>query len=497
MRISSIFVALLIMAPFLKSQDALDARYITHRPPTVAGSFYPADPDELKRSIYQYLDTAERKNLKQDIFAIVAPHAGYVYSGWVAGKAYRELMGHKFDAIIILGPSHHKAFRGASVFNGEAYTTPLGIAKVDQEMAVEIAKKQNLINLSLNGHEWKDTLNEHSIEVQVPFLQVVLPDVPIVPISIGTQDNQTIDAVARSIVNSLKKLGKKALIVASTDLSHFHNLDSARDMDHKFVETFIRYDYYKLSNEINQGNFEACGAGPVMIAMKASEMMGATETLPVFYSTSANSPGIKTSSDRVVGYFSGLIINGIRDSYALPDFTDQEKTLMLQQARKSLEFAAKGDSLMPSALIPRTLSNEYASFVTLKKSGKLRGCMGHTYATKPVIFEITESARLAALRDPRFEPVKQDELNDVKIEITLLSRFRLVNDLTEIVAGTDGAYLKLGRNSGLFLPQVASENNWDRTKFLEELGLKAGLTKDAYLDPNAEIYRFRTVKFSE
>lgn len=493
-----IIISLLTMATKSYSQDALGSEFITHRPPTVAGIFYPEKAEELQKEIYKYLDTNERKNIPDEIIGMVAPHAGYIYSGWVAGKAYRELIGRTYDAIIILAPSHHKRFRGASIFNGDAYSTPLGLVNIDLELSIEIAKQHPLINLSLNGHDWKDSLNEHSIEVQLPFLQVVLPGVPIVPISIGTQDDSTISAVSHSLIEAVKNTGKKVLIIASTDLSHYHNFEQARKLDLQFVNSFKRYDYFKLKVELDSNNIEACGGAPVVIAMIASEHLGATMSLPVFYATSANSPYARASKDRVVGYFSGLMIKGPYDFFEIElPLDDMIKQDIINRARQGLELAAKNLESMPVQYIPTKLNVELAAFVTLKKDGKLRGCMGHTYPKDVLPIEIERAAFLAASRDFRFDKVTESELDSIKVEVTILSRFKRIFDPKDIIIGKHGVYIRNGNRSGLFLPNVATEQNWDLEELLVNLCKKANLATDMLKHPDTELYIFNAIKISE
>ncbi len=488
----------IIMATQSHSQNALGSEFITHRPPTVAGIFYPDNPSELKKALYQYLDTNERKNIPDEIIGIISPHAGYIYSGWVAGKAYRELIGRSYDAVIILAPSHHKRFKGASVFNGDAYSTPLGLVKIDLDLSIEIARNHPLINLSLNGHDWRDTLNEHSIEVQLPFLQIVLPGTPIVPISIGTQDDSTITAVSQSIIKAVKNSGKKVLIIASTDLSHYHNLEEARKLDLRFVNSFKRYDYFKLKAELDSNNIEACGGAPVIIAMIVSEYLGATMSLPIFYATSANSPYARASQDRVVGYFSGIMLNGPYDFFEIElPLDDMLKQDIINRARQGVELAAKNLELMPVRYIPTKLNVEMAAFVTLKKNGKLRGCMGHTYPKELLPIEVEKAAYLAASKDYRFEKVSESELDSIKIEVTILSRFKRIFTPNDIIIGKHGVYIRNGNRTGLFLPNVATEQNWNLNELLINLCKKADLSQEMIHHPDTELYIFNAIKLSE
>ena len=439
-----------------------------------------------------FLDPNVTDETKEEIIGLVSPHAGYVYSGWVTGKAYRRLIGKKYDAIIIIGPSHRAAFDGSSVFPGEGYSTPLGVAKVDVKLAKEIGSFGKGVELSMNGHSWKEEGSaEHSIEVQIPFLQVVQSGTPIVPICMGSQNNSSADNLMKAIVAAVNKTGKNVLIVASSDLSHYHSQKEARELDMSLIQAVNRYDYFKLAYQCFTRKWEACGAAPIVVAMMAAEQLGATSVSPETYASSADSPYIKMDSKKVVGYYSCIMVKNSDVSFGnLPGLNDEDKAALLASARKGIEKGTGSDTSTGKKFVPKTLGNQFAAFVTLKKAGRLRGCMGHTFASQPLMAEVEECGRMAASQDPRFPAVKTSELKDIDLEITILSRYKRIFNTEEVIPGVHGVYLRLGYSSGVFLPQVATENNWNRTEFLENLGLKAGLDRSAYLNPDAELYIF-------
>jgi len=476
----------------LCSQDAPSSDEVTYRPATVAGAFYPSDPEELKTWVKQYLDKGKPSNKEQNIIGIIAPHAGYVYSGWIAGQGYKKVQGKKYDAVIIIAPSHTKAFSGSSVFDGDAYVTPLGEVLVDKELSKEIVKINDLVKMSREGHHWKGDRAEHSLEVQLPFIQTVLPKTKIVPIVMGSQDFESADALMKAIVNSVRKLNKKVLIVASSDLSHYHDEATATDMDERLVKAYDKFDYFRIALNSFSRRWEACGGGPIVVAMMAAEQLGANKTQSVIYSNSANSPYIKGDSKSVVGYFSGIIYQDDISDDLLPLISNENRQKLLEVAKATIINTAKEKEEIINIDIPAgELSDEYATFVTIHKHGQLRGCMGHTIADNNLIAAVEESAKLACSKDPRFSPVKVSELDELEYEVTVLSRMKRVIDIEEIEPGRDGVLLRLGYNSGLFLPQVATEQNWDRKTLLEQLGRKAGLSKDSYKDSKAELYIFR------
>ncbi len=489
--------AIVIMAALTSTfcQDSPDAGQITYRPATVAGAFYPENIDSLKNSINEYLLPDEPKLIKGDIIGLVVPHAGYVFSGWVAGKAYRELEGKKYDDIIIISPSHTKAFQGSSVFKGEGYTTPLGVAGVDLELAKEIADgKSSYVKYSLDGHEWQGGRTEHAIEVQVPFLQVVQPNTPIIPIIMGSQDFPTVDALVKSIVKAVRKLRKKVLIVASSDLSHFHNQRTAESIDTPFVRAFSKFDYFKMEMNLFSDRWEACGGGPIIATMMIAEQLGANSTYPFLYATSANSPFISADSSRVVGYCSGAIYNDMSGKLnILPNLNEDDKKFIMDVAKKSVKAAVTNTEVELKDKVNSELNDEYAAFVTLKEDGILRGCMGQTFTTSSLLNAVVEAGRLAATRDPRFKPVSKIELDKLEYEVTILSRFKKILSDKEIEIGRDGVYLRLGNSAALFLPQVAPEQHWNTEELLENLCSKARLPLDAYKSPDAELFIFQAM----
>jgi AmmeMemoRadiSam system protein B/AmmeMemoRadiSam system protein A len=496
MKLLFLFLTIIaVMSEFAFSQDAMPESKISHRPPMVAGAFYPSNPDSLKSMIGGLLDTAKPAKLAgRKIIGLVAPHAGYAYSGFTAGKVYKELIGRKYDAIIIVAPSHQESFQGASVFSGDAYVTPLGVVEVDKVLAKSISSHNDLLKYSLAGHGWTNGKSEHSIEVQLPFLQTVLPGTPIVPIIMGSQDFHAQDKLMQAIVNAVNESKKEILLVASSDLSHFHSYDTARSIDIPAVKTFGRYDYFAFQSLHISGRIEACGGGPIATVMMAAEALGANIASPISYKNSGDSEAGKSNRDRVVGYFSGVLVADDDTEFEAPDFNDDNKKFLLDLAKKIVrQTVTNTQDSLDNVLLPMQLNLYLPAFVTVKKDGNLRACMGHTFATENVGSEVVNASRLACTSDYRFGPIKEDELNKLDYEITVMTRMKRILDFNKIEIGKDGLYFRLGKKSGLLLPQVASERNWSVVTFLENLSEKAGLNKDAYLNPDAQIFVFRAL----
>lgn len=484
----------------IMAQDAPSEKSISYRPPCFAGSFYTSNPDTLNKELEEYLDLEKPNIIPENnrIIGLISPHAGYVYSGFVAGKGYRELRGRKIKTVIVIAPSHQMFFPYSSVFSGDAYVTPLGPVLVEKSLAKKIASQNNLVRLSLDGHHWQKVSPEHSLEVQLPFIQKVLPEAKIVPIVMGSQDNSVIHSLTMAIYKSLKDYPEvnQVLLIASSDLSHYHNYKTAYEIDNKLIETFQRFDYFKLTNLLNSRDIEACGGGPIAVVMAVSEALGANKPIQILYKTSGDSPYVPKMKDKVVGYFTGaLVYDSNFIPFSLPELNEKEKKELLSLVKNTVESVAKGEKpdINAHSKISKSFTEFYTAFVTIEKNNELRACMGHIFPTKPMFWEVFDVAKLSATSDWRFGPINADEISDLSYEITILSRFKKVYSENEIQIGKHGLYIRYRGNSGLLLPQVASERNWDVRTFLENLCYKAGLAKHTYLDPEAEIYLFEAL----
>jgi len=265
------------------------------RESVAAGSFYPQDPDVLKKQINKFLDNAESQNLK-NIKALVCPHAGYVYSGQIAAHSYKQIIGRKFDCVIIIAPSHAEYFDFISIYSGKAYRTPLGLVDVDSERSKVLASQSSNIKLSPCGHR-----DEHSLEVQIPFLQLALRDFKIIPIVMGQQNKKNIDELGEAIGNLFKN--DSILIIASTDLSHYYPYEVAVSLDKKVEKLIKTFDIENLEDGFVSGKIEMCGGGPVTSAMIASKILGAGSAKVLCCQNSGDVTGDRSA---VVGYLSAV-----------------------------------------------------------------------------------------------------------------------------------------------------------------------------------------------
>jgi hypothetical protein len=465
------------------------------RQPAVAGSFYPADPDQLTKMVDGFLAKAVVPANPGRVVALVASHAGYEYSGAVAAHSYALLRGQKFARVVVIAPSHFEAFAFNSVYDGDAYATPLGNIPVDKEFAAELVKESPLIQLSSRGHTPKGPQGEHAIEVQLPFLQRVLGDFKLVPIVMGDQNYKTERALGVALAKLIKS--RDTLIVASSDLSHYHTYDEANRLDHKTLKAIEQYDYVSLSENFEYGIWEACGGGPIVSAMIAAERLGANHAKVLKY---ANTGDVTGDHTRVVGYSAVALLQAPASSADTERFSlnTKEKETLLRLARKSVETAVQDKkSYEPPEPDSESLQQERGVFVTLKEKGELRGCIGLITARKPLYLAVRDAAALAALRDTRFSPVTQSELPELEYEISVLTPFHHVADTKEIRIGRDGLLMIHDDAEGVFLPQVPVEERWDRKTYLEELGLKAGLYRETWQDEATDIFAFSALVFGE
>ncbi len=264
----------------------------------VAGYFYPAEKDKLQRDISLMLQVAQPEKYFDKIFGIVAPHAGYIYSGKTAAYVYNLLKNKKYKTVIVISPSHAEYFRGISIYDGDAYETPLGLVEIDKEMTDKLVESSKLIFKGIQGHR-----KEHALEVQIPFLQSVLKDFKIVPIIMGDQSKMFVDELAEKIS---KVIDDETLVVASSDMSHFYSSEEADRLDSVVEKRINDFDFENLLKDLDNHQCEACGGGPIAAMMKAASIKNINKSLVINRSDSGDITGDKSE---VVGYLSAVIYN--------------------------------------------------------------------------------------------------------------------------------------------------------------------------------------------
>ena len=460
------------------------------RQPVVAGSFYTANAKALAQEIKGYCNNVPAGNIiTEKPIGLIAPHAGYLYSGQVAAFAYKQIEGRRYEAIMVLAPSHQAYFPGASVDTKKGYRTPLGVVPVAYGMVNQIIGKSSLITHYPQAH-----LHEHSLEVQLPFLQTVLKDFTLIPIIMGDQALETCEAVARVLAEVIEN--RDILVVASSDLSHYHPSDMAQGLDRKVIDRINAFDARGLASDLKLHKTEACGGGPIITALLLAGHLGANKARVVKY---ADSGDVSGDYSGVVGYAAGVIYKeneyhdekeGKKGVGVDLGLNEKEKELLHRIVKETIKNHLEGKPIPAFAVDSAVLQEPRGAFVTLHKEGMLRGCIGHISADHPLHTTIKDMAIAAAFEDPRFPPLTRKEFDKIDIEISALTPFKRITDINEIEVGKHGLYLKKGFYSGLLLPQVATEYGWDRITFLEHTCNKAGLPKDAWKEKDTEIYMF-------
>ncbi|NOY78081.1 MAG: AmmeMemoRadiSam system protein B [Calditrichaeota bacterium] len=471
------------------------------RPPGVAGQFYPADPQALSNQIDMYLRDAKDAHIQGKIVALIAPHAGYVYSGWVAAYSYKQLVGRHYDTVVLVGPSHVEYFPFTSVYPRGGYRVPLGVLKVDAKMARKIADYDPSIQLSTRGHLQENLPHkEHCLEVQLPFLIKVLKGpFKIVPIIMGDQDYHKCKVLGEAIAKAAR--GKNVLIVASSDLSHYYPYEQAEELDHKLINYVKKYDYKGLARALERREVEACGGGPIVATMIAAKKLGAKRVKILDYRNSGDTAGTKS---RVVGYMAAVFYQPVSQKKKDPvgidlGLTPAEKQKLLHIAKVTIESVVQGKSVPKFTVKSKRLREKRGAFVTITENHRLRGCIGYILPVKPLYQTVREVAEEAALHDPRFMPVRPSELQKLHIEISVLTVPKVLKnkDLSQIKIGRDGLIIRKDGYQGILLPQVATDYNWNRLEFVEETCRKAGLPRNAWKDPDTEILYFSAEVFGE
>jgi len=477
------------------------------RQPGVAGAFYPGDPQELTQMVDGFLAQTPVPQVPGQLVALISPHAGYQYSGPVAAYSYALLKNRKYSRVIVIAPSHHESFAFSSIYEGEAYATPLGTIPIDKEFRAKLAKANPLIQISERGHApvaeqaGGPLMSEHALEVQLPFLQRTLGDFKLVPIIMGDQDYDLCRALGLALAKVLgaetQEERAQTLILVSSDLSHYHPYQEAVDIDHHTLHAIEDWDYLSLWRNFQTRTWEACGGGPIVAAMIAAERLGATHAQILKYANSGDTAGDKT---RVVGY-GAVAITAEKPAAGKKEaefsLTGREKDELLKIARLSVETAVRERKmyLVGTPSEPR-LEEARGAFVTLKEHGELRGCIGYITPMKSLAETVRDVAAYAALQDRRFQPVSVAELPLLEYEISVLSPLHRVLDIKQIKVGKHGLIIKKGEIEGLLLPQVPVEENWDRQTFIEQTCVKAGLPRSAWKDEDTDMFLFTALVFS-
>ncbi|MCD6353972.1 MAG: AmmeMemoRadiSam system protein B [Prolixibacteraceae bacterium] len=491
------FLLLLLSASLACNGQEKKEQFV--RRPVVAGSFYPADAGQLRTQLNHFFQAAGTNETHNNIAAVIVPHAGYLFSGEVAAAAYARLdPNHAYSRIFIIGTCHHQLLNGASVYNRGDYQTPLGIVRVDTELANRLIHKSGLFSFSPGAHS-----REHSVEVQLPFLQFRLKQpFKIVSIVVGEQSEancKKMAAVLKPYFNS------DNLFVISSDFSHYPTYSGAVEADKRTgdaisknsPELFVKALQKNVSKNIEGLVTSCCGRSSVLTLLYLTSVSPEIKTEHVKYLNSGDTP--YGGKDRVVGYHSFLFYRegstAVSNDFSL---SEQDKIQLLSLARLTIknQIRNNGFPTVDTSQFSNVIKTSCGAFVTLRKNNRLRGCIGQFKATGPLYKVVQQMAVAAAFHDYRFSPVTKQEMNQIEIEISVLTPLKKIDNIAEFELKKHGIYMVKGNRSGTFLPQVAKETGWNKTEFLGHCAQdKAGIGWNGWKD--AELYTYEALIFSE
>lgn len=493
------------------------------RKPAVAGSFYPGNKEELNTQLNNFFKKTKTVKIEGQPRILIVPHAGIIYSGEVAAWGFKQIEEKNFSRIILLGASHTTWFNHAAIDNNHFWQTPLG------KIALDLDFINNLIDHKKIIPDPSPFVDEHSLEIELIFLQKVLKNFKIVPILISEISEELISVLSQKLAENFDN---QTLLVVSTDLSHYPTYEVAVRADESTIKGILsgkKEIFEKTIQEVENAGYPgletaACGQKAVAIALKLAEILGIQNWQKIYY---ANSGDISGDYSRVVGYASiiastqGTVNAGGRapddaqrrylkfeerasaggkpaiesGKASLDPFAQKEA---LQIARKTLEEYLTKKTIPDLKPQNPSLLKPLGCFTTLRNKSQLRGCIGEFEPDEPLYKVIQKTAINAATRDYRFPPVEASELKDIKIEISVMTPKQKISDWREIKLGKHGVVVQKGLNAGTFLPQVATETGWSLEEFLSHLcAEKAGLPSDCYKDPSTKIFVFEVQVFEE
>jgi AmmeMemoRadiSam system protein B/AmmeMemoRadiSam system protein A len=499
-----LFIALVFFF-FCPSQEVKTRDYLT------TGGWYPRSAGQLNEMLDHYFAQAKGKKIPGKIVGIIGPHAGYFYSGQCAANAYKQLQNSSLvgpiERVVILGVSHGSSFYGAAVSTFDYNSTPLGKIPVDTGITKKLAKEK-FFKVSNRVMQ-----REHSIENHLPFLQKALKNkkFKIIPILLGYLEEKDLKPIAAIIK---KYIDEKTLVIASTDLTHYGApfgyapfkkdiKSNLTKLDLGIINHVIRLDFDSYYAYGQKTGITMCGFIPVGVLIKMFADKNHIGTLVDYYKSGDRNNDYSHS----VSYAS-IIISKIKNKggkkVMKPPLTlnQEEQKVLLSIARDTLEeYLSNGiqpDGLEKKYKISGNLKETTGVFVTLKKSEHLRGCIGSIVGTAPLYLGVRDNAIKSAVKDYRFPPVQKEDLEDIDIEISVMTPLQRIDDYKKIKLGTDGVIIKKGNYQAVFLPQVATETGWNLDRFLGHLCQKAGLPARSYAESDdMEFYIFQAQVFGE
>ncbi|RMF97818.1 MAG: AmmeMemoRadiSam system protein B [Candidatus Schekmanbacteria bacterium] len=480
------------------------------RPSVLAGSWYPADKDTLEGTIENYFESTKEKVKGISTYkpvALIEPHAGYIYSGKAAAAGYNCLKGKDIERVIILAPSHYAYFEGIALSSADYFETPLGRIPVEKAICSKLSK--------IKGFSYNDSAHsrEHSIEIQLPFLQRALDNFSIIPLLVGEVEGSEYKRFADSIKPFIND---KTIVIASSDFTHYGSRfgylpfrkdipENLKRIDMAAEDFILKKDSTGFIKYFNETGITICGRKPIAILLNLLDESAKGKLL--IYYTSGEITGDYNNS---VSYATTIFYDSAKKVQTNNKkskrkesgkyLTEEEKKTLLKLSRavlrRYLEGKATDDEFLNTFNITDKLREKRGVFVTLKRREMLRGCIGYVLGIEPLYKAVRDNTINAASRDPRFEPVQPYEEKECEIEISVLTVPEEMSDIYDFEIGKHGLIIEKGWGRGLLLPQVPVEYGWDKKTFLEQLCRKAGLPTDAYKS-GAKLWRFEAEVFSE
>ena len=433
------------------------------REPVVAGQFYPASPSQLKEMIRGMVD---EKAEKEEVIGLVSPHAGYPYSGPVAGATISRI---KFkETFVIMGPNHTGMGKPFSIMTKGTWKTPLGKVEIDSELAKQILDTSTFLEEDAKSHQ-----HEHSIEVQVPFLQYFKKDIKIVPIMLFYASGATYKEIGKELAQAIKESGKGVVIIASSDMTHYEPQEVAQSKDAQAIEAVLDLNEDELLKRVDELNISMCGYAPTTALIAAAKELRATRAELVRYQTSGDATGDYSA---VVGY-AGIII--------------KEMSPLAKLAKDTVETYVKGGNIpeQPEELAPE-MKEKAGVFVSIHKFGQLRGCIGTFEPTQEnVAKEIIANAVSSATRDPRFPAVAPNELEDLAYNVDVLTKPEPIDSKDQLDPKKYGVIVEAGLRQGLLLPDLEGVDSVDSQ--IDICRQKAGIMPDEPIN----LYRFEVKRY--
>jgi len=494
----------LILISIIIAMETYSQNRSVDRQPVAAGRFYAANKETLIRDISELFSSCVKISGNPKVRAIISPHAAYVFSGKVAASAFSAVDPKSPKKnIFIIGSSHVMAFDGASVYNSGDFITPIGKIIVNKEIANKLKNENKIFRFPETAH-----IQDHSLEVQIPFIQYYFKSEPmIIPIIIGTNNISSIKKIAEALKPWFTA---ENLFVISSDFSHYPSYKNAVETDISTANSIVSGNPQVFLNTLKENSYKRipglstcmCGWTSGLLLLYLSEGNDQLEYKRIQYCNSGDSP--YGSKDEVVGYHAIALCEknsipeenrNLSEEINLSEDEAQELFSIAHNSIRSMLYDKKRISLNEKNL-PEIFKKQLGAFVTLKIDGKLRGCIGRFTSSDPLYEVISASALSSAFEDMRFSPLTKEEYEKTDIEITLLGPLRKINDINEIILGKHGIYIKKDYHSGTMLPQVATENGWSIEEFLGYTSRdKAGLGWDGW--KNAELYIYEGIVLEE